>query len=115
MVLSELLGAQVVDRNGRRVGRVRDVGLTPRRGGSRGGDLELRVASLLIGPGGLAERLGYAYGPVRGPWLLRAVLMRRARRLKSAPWGTVARIGHRRIELSVATGDLTHPRDTRPP
>lgn len=113
MVLSELLGAHVVDRNGRRVGRVRDVGLTPRR--ERGGDLELRVAGLLIGPGGLAERLGYAYGPVRGPWLLRTLLVRRARRLKSAPWSAVSRIGHRRVELSVTAGDLTHPRDEGSP
>jgi hypothetical protein len=110
MELSELLGADVVDARGRRIGRLRDVGLTvtqrPRRGG---GGLELQVSTLLIGPGGLAERLGYAYGPVEGPWLLRALLHLRARHLKVAPWSAISRIEDGRVTLSVAGDDLLHP------
>ena len=112
MVLSELLRAEVFDNEGRRMGRVRDIRVvqTPADPGKRA-KVRLKVSMLLVGPGGLAERLGYTYGPVTGPWLLRVLLRRRGHHLKGVPWGAIASIEDDRVELSVGADDLRHPHE----
>jgi sporulation protein YlmC with PRC-barrel domain len=109
MVLSELLGLEAVAEDGLRLGRIRDVRLrlTDDRG-ARG--LELRVSHLIVGQSALAERLGYAYGPVEGPRILRVIMRRRGRHLRAIPWASVTRVEPRRVVVSAHPDELRHPR-----
>lgn len=65
MLLSDLLGATVVDAEGRNLGPVRDVRAR------RSDDGRLRVHSIIVGGHRLAHTFGYIDQRSRGPWLLR--------------------------------------------
>jgi hypothetical protein len=70
MRISELLALEVVDADGRHVGKVRDVRLVqdgPVLGGTQAA---MRVEAVVAGGGALGIRLGYVRGRVRGPALL---------------------------------------------
>jgi PRC-barrel domain protein len=75
MRLSDVLGCEVVDRDGRRVGHVSDVRAV-QDGPLIGTQAAFRADALLVGRGGFAERLGYIRGRVRGPWILRQLFER---------------------------------------
>ena len=73
MLMSDVVGREVVDGGGRKLGKVTDVRLVQDGPLVEGFGAALRVDAVVVGRGGLAERLGYVRGGVRGPWLLRAL------------------------------------------
>ena len=86
MWLSEILGSDVVNAEGVRVGRVRDirlrwVGDAPAR--------HLGITGLVCADGGAlthaAHAWGFVEGRARGPWVLRAVLARIAHEPQFVP------------------------------
>ena len=85
MKLSELLTADVVDADGRRVGPVRSVRLVqdgPVLGGTQAA---MRVDAVIVGGGALGMRLGYVRGGVRGPLMLRWLFSWSERRSRTFP------------------------------
>jgi hypothetical protein len=73
MQMSDVMGRQVADVEGARVGKVADVRLVQDGPFVEGFGNMLRVDALVVGRGGVATRLGYVRGGVRGPWLLKAL------------------------------------------
>ncbi|MDP8970336.1 MAG: hypothetical protein M3N52_07565, partial [Actinomycetota bacterium] len=90
---SSLLGTAVLDRDGRSLGRLRDLRL-------RADGDNHRIEGLVTGRGVIAERFGYAYGEVVGPWLLVALMRRLARRTRYIGWDDVVEIGTERLVVS---------------
>jgi hypothetical protein len=97
MRISELLGADVHDANGRLLGRVHDVRLVQDEMVKEGGDARLRVDALLVGKSGVASRLGYVRNGVRGPWLLKLIATARERRADEISWSELAMTGGRLV------------------
>lgn len=87
MRISELLGSEVADERGNRVGRVYDLRLRAANGRRRGPSFE--VVGLIVGPAGplgwAAHAWGYAEGRAQGPWLLRAATRRAIRASRFVP------------------------------
>jgi hypothetical protein len=108
MRLSELLGSEVFDAAGASVGRVRDVRIVqdgPNRG--YGGEKLFRVHGLIVGAGAVGERLGYARGGVRGPWLFAKVFG--ARKQSFVPWEQIRRREAGRIDIHLTKDQLDVP------
>ncbi|MEY2420705.1 MAG: hypothetical protein QOI95_772 [Acidimicrobiaceae bacterium] len=104
MRLSELLGKEVVDASGERAGHVHDVRIQQDGPVTSGFDAALRVHGLIIGRGGLANRLGYGRG-TRGPWVIRAIVEGR-HRPSFVPWHRISAIEGERIRISGSHDDL---------
>ncbi|MDG9715611.1 PRC-barrel domain-containing protein [Streptomyces sp. DH24] len=98
MKATDLLGAEAVDTDGRRLGRVHDVRLA-----RSGQDAAWRIDAVVVGPSALAYRLGYAEHVVDGPRLLAALACRLGRRNRPVPWARVVSFRQRR--LVVRPGD----------
>ena len=94
MLLSELLGAQVVTTGDDELGRVHDVVLVQDGPMGANGRAGLRLHALAVGRRSFGARLGYAQGTVQGPWLLRRLLKRPPRLI---PWPAVVRRDAHRI------------------
>lgn len=82
VLASTLLGTRVVDRDGHEIGRLHDLRLRTERN-------EHRVEGLVTGPGVIAERFGYTYGEVSGPWLLVVLMRHLAKRTRYIPWNDI--------------------------
>ncbi|MFL6203782.1 MAG: hypothetical protein ACJ739_00380 [Acidimicrobiales bacterium] len=96
--LSELLDHDVVDERGNDLGIVHEVHLV--QDGppiATGFDHTLRLHGLYVGRGGAARRLGYVRGVVRGPALLRLLLMHGT--VRYVPWDRVGEVSDRRITV----------------
>jgi sporulation protein YlmC with PRC-barrel domain len=89
MLASELLGTRVVDSEGVELGRVDDVRVRQDGPMIEGFGAALRLSGLVVGPGGLAVRLGYVRHGVQGPALVRWWAIRRERRCLLVPWDQV--------------------------
>jgi hypothetical protein len=109
MRLSDLLGTTVRTADGRSLGRLRDVRVI--RDGPLRSNIQAayRVDALLVGRGGVAERLGFIRHRINGPWLLRAIASRLERELVTVPAAAVARWddGHHEILLHPERTDET--------
>lgn len=92
MKATDLLGAEAVDTDGRRLGRVRDVRLA-----RSGHDTAWRIDAVIVGPSALAYRLGYAEHAVEGPWLVAVLAHRLGRRNRPIPWGRIVSFRQRRL------------------
>jgi hypothetical protein len=97
VLISDVMGVEAVDADGRRLGKVTDVRLVQDGPWIEGFGNALRVDSLVIGRGGIASRLGYVRGGVRGPWLLRVVASALEGEAWHVPW----------TDISVRDGGLT--------
>jgi sporulation protein YlmC with PRC-barrel domain len=86
MRLSDLLGREVVDRDGHPLGRIRDVRLQARGPVGSGALAALDVETIVVDDAGAAVRLGYVRGGVRGPWLLKALAGWQERKALEIPW-----------------------------
>lgn len=107
MRLSDLLRSEVVDQRGRSLGRVRDVRLdVDRTAAERSAPRDLVATELIVGAGFVAERLGYAFGPVEGPALVRWLMKRWARSLRTIAMDDVEEISEGRVLASVDRDDL---------
>jgi hypothetical protein len=86
MRASELFAATVVDEDGRSWGRVHDIRISrDTAAGADGKGSAIRVVGLAIGGGQLVHSWGFAEGRATGPWLLRALTARAARRARFLP------------------------------
>lgn len=94
MKATELLGAEVVDTRGRRLGKVHDVRLARTHPNER-----WHIETLVVGPSAFAYRLGYAEEDVRGPCLLAALAARLNRRTHRIPWKHVLSFDRRRLTV----------------
>jgi len=91
MQMSDVLGVEVVDAGGSRLGQVTDVRFVQDGPYIEGFGQALRVDALVVGRGGIASRLGYVRGGVRGPWLLRTLAAGLEGRAFLVPWLDVER------------------------
>ena len=99
-LLSDLLGAAVVDDTGRSLGAVMELrGLPFEHSGLEVG--RIRVTSVVFGPRPLGGELGYTTLPDQGPWLLARFFGRWHRDDREATWSDVADVDwdHRRVTL----------------
>jgi hypothetical protein len=108
MRLGELLRSDVFDADGVKLGRVRDVRIVQDGPalGHRGAAL-YRVHGLIVGGGGVGERLGYGRAGLKGPWLFTKLFARRAEHF--VPWEQIGRRGERRIDLTTTKAQLDMP------
>jgi hypothetical protein len=86
MQMSDVMGRPVADADGARVGKVADVRLVQDGPFVEGFGNGLRVDALVVGRGGVASRLGYVRGGVRGPWLLKVLAAALEGRAFLVPW-----------------------------
>jgi hypothetical protein len=97
MRLSDVLGREVVDTEGRSLGRVHDARLV--QDGLVLGEVgaAFRLHALVVGRGSIGSRLGYdrEHREVKGPWLLQRVFGRRTPTV--VPWTSVTRRDRDRI------------------
>lgn len=102
MRISELLDAPVVDPAERQIGVVRDLRVTP---GPR-----FQVTGLTIGQPGWLDRAahawGFAEGRAAGPWPLRKLTQRAARRARFAPVELIGSWGPERVVVTVSFTSL---------
>lgn len=126
MILSELIGAPVVD-GGKRVGRVADVRFVldrvvdpadPLRTATPGA----RLYGVLVSPGSAGSFLGYERSGVTRPWPLAQLLRRRERDAFLVLWrdvgelssdGVLLRPGARRWSPELPTRDTGHHTSTK--
>jgi sporulation protein YlmC with PRC-barrel domain len=103
---TDLLGSDVVDSAGVRVGHVHDLRMT--QDGPPQGDFgaALRLERLLVGPASIGSRLGFDRDDMRGPWPLRELFRRLHRRRRSVRWDQIAVIETSRIRLRTGVADL---------
>jgi len=94
MLLSDLLGVQVVTADGGELGRVHDVVLVQDGPMGAQGRAGLRLHALAVGARSLGSQLGYAQGTVQGPWLLRRLFHRPPRLI---PWLAIVERDDERI------------------
>ncbi|MER7407893.1 PRC-barrel domain-containing protein [Streptomyces sp. NPDC000070] len=92
MKATDLLGAEAVDTDGRRLGRVHDIRLA-----RPGYDAPWRIDAVIVGPSALAYRLGYSEHAVTGPGLLAALARWLVRRSRPIPWNQVISVKQRRL------------------
>lgn len=92
MKATDLLGAEAVDTDGRRLGRVHDIRLA-----RSGHDTPWHIDAVIVGPAALAYRLGYSEHAVTGPWLLAALARWLGRRNRPIPWNQVVQVQQRRL------------------
>lgn len=110
MRLGELLGLAVVDPQGRGLGSVRDVRLVPDGPPQPPDGLPAyRVRGVVVGSPTSMARLGYAYGAVRGPWLLDKLMRAAGRHLRYVPWEDVRAVTGDSLVVE-RLGDI-HPRE----
>ena len=97
MQLTDVLGCEVFDADGRTLGHVHDAWL--KADGPTAGAFgpALRVHGLLVGRGSTGARLGLARDTVRGPWLLKVVFGRRPRH--RVPWTDIESLDQKVIRL----------------
>jgi hypothetical protein len=107
MRASDLLGAPVLDRDGRQVGVVTDLRCV-QDGPVRGSMAAPRVDALVVSRRHTGSLLGYDRRDQQGPWLIRAAVRRLHRHLLVVPWSAVG--GYpgpgEPIRLAVPVGDL---------
>ncbi|MDX6262513.1 MAG: hypothetical protein QOH84_4201 [Kribbellaceae bacterium] len=105
MRLNELLGRNVVDRHGERIGGVADVRLVqdgPLPAG--GGQAALRVDGLIVVERHATQLFGYERHV--GPALLRAMVHSRLGKVWYLPWEDITRITDGSVEIPVGRSDL---------
>jgi hypothetical protein len=109
MRLTDLLGAEVVDQDGRAAGRVRDVRLV--QDGPVVGPFgaALRVDGLVVGRLAAGARFGYDRLSVRGPLPVRLLLGWLQRGARYVPWSRVRSLEPGRIRIAGTAADLPAP------
>ncbi len=97
-LLTDLLGAEVRDGNGRYVGVVHDVRAI--QDGPQAGELGrmFRVSGLLVGPR-YASRFGMSRPEVKGPLALKWLSRWLGRRIELIPWDQVQSVEDRSVSI----------------
>jgi hypothetical protein len=89
--IGHLFGQRVIGADGRDLGTVHDVRLRADGPFIPGFGSALRIEGLVVGEGSVATRLGLDRADITGPWPLRAIGRRAARRAHLVPWETIQR------------------------
>jgi hypothetical protein len=89
MQMSDVLGTKLLDRDGVVVGVISDVRLLQDGPFIDGFGNALRLDALVVGRGGVAVRLGFIRGGVRGPWPLRVLASLLEARARLVRWSDV--------------------------
>lgn len=97
MRLSDLLDAEVVDRNGERIGHVHDVRLVQNGPPLGTWGAALRLEALVVGSGSVGTRLGITRPQMKGPWILKLLFARQSASRVLVPWERVREVGDDRI------------------
>jgi|tagenome__1003787_1003787.scaffolds.fasta_scaffold20906283_3 hypothetical protein len=110
----DFLGMPVQGADGRILGRVNDLRLSPTRA-VRGPSKELMVDGLVVDGKHPGSLLGYDRRSTQGPWLVRAAVRALHRHAGYLPWETVAHIDWdaRRVTVSVTALELLIGLDSR--
>ena len=106
MRLSDLLGSEVIDLDGRAWGKVHDVRVVQDGPVLGPFGASLRIEGLIVGKGSLGERLGFHRSNVKAPWVLKTFFEWRHRDTRFVPWAAVAAIQRCRIHIDHAVGGL---------
>jgi sporulation protein YlmC with PRC-barrel domain len=88
MRASELIGRDVIDRAGHRIGVVTDLRCV-QDGPLRGALATPRLAALVVRPRHTGALLGYHRPAQHGPWLIRVIVERLHRHARLVPWTAV--------------------------
>jgi sporulation protein YlmC with PRC-barrel domain len=104
---SELIGADVTDAAGRRLGVVTDIRCV-QDGPVRGAMAAPRVTALLVSRRHTGSLLGYDRRAQQGPWLVRAVVRALHRHLVEVPWAAVETY-QPAVVLRADAGELHRP------
>jgi PRC-barrel domain len=102
MRANELIGRDVVDSAGARVGVVTDLRCV-QDGPLRGAMCLPRVHALVISRHHVGSMLGYNRRPEQGPWLVRRMVRALHRGLTVVPWSQVASWEGGRVVLKTAS------------
>jgi hypothetical protein len=101
MRLSEILESEVLDVEGRRIGRVHDVRLV-REGPPQGTfGPSYQLSGLIIGGAAVGSRLGYGRGGIEGPWPLKTFFRRLERKRGYVDWAAVESVQGGMVRLLV--------------
>jgi sporulation protein YlmC with PRC-barrel domain len=109
MRLSDLMEAEVLDGSNEVMGRVHDVRLVQDGPQIGSWGAAFRVEGLIVGKGGIADRLGYERSTVHGPWLVKSLVELFHKDTKFVPWSDVVAIEQGRILVRSNTDDLAEP------
>ena len=104
MRASDLLRFEVVEHDGTKVGRVSDLRVVQDGPVRQGVQAAMRVDALVVGRGGLAERLGYIRNRVEGPWMLKVIFTRLERRAHVVDVADVATWDEQACVLTLRAG-----------
>jgi sporulation protein YlmC with PRC-barrel domain len=115
MRLSELLGREVTDRTGVRIGTVIDVRLAQDGPPRAQGQAALRITGLIVSPRSSGRLLGYERTPKEGPWLVRMLVLGFNRGVRYVPWEWVDRIDTTPLRVDRAASEIPHLRDLPTP
>jgi hypothetical protein len=106
MKLTDLLGKDVVDPSGKRLGRVEDLHLVQDGKPMLGGDNAFRLHGLIVGRRSFGTRLGYVERPgfsgsrrTRGPWLIAVIIRALHRGAVYVPWNDVDEVSERCVRV----------------
>ncbi len=102
MRLSDLFKLEAFDSSGASLGHVRDVRLEQH-------DDSWQVVALIVGPAGVAERLGFAHGVVERPVILAKVMHWIGRHARVVPWDKVT-VQRGVISVDATRQELATPR-----
>ncbi len=106
MRLSELLGVEVVDGQGRSAGQVHDVHLAQDGPPVGAFGHSFRVAGLVVGRRALGARLGYDRATMGGPAMVRWVVGGLRHGGRYVAWERIRSIEAGRATISVSADDL---------
>ncbi len=114
MRLSELFGCEVLDSEGRRVGKVHDARMV-RDGPAQGAfGPAYRMQGLIVGAGSWGSRLGYDRGEVKGPWALKKLFQWFEGDAKFVDWAVVGGLRKGVIRLTLPVTQLPSVPRLRP-
>ena len=101
MRLSDILESEVVDVQGRHIGKVREVRLV-REGPAQGAfGPSYQISGLIFGGAAVGSRLGYGRGGIDGPWPLKKFFRSLERQRKYVDWAAVDSVSGREVRLVV--------------
>jgi uncharacterized protein YrrD len=109
MRLTELLGAEVVDRAGQSAGRVHDVRLVQDGPLIGGFGASLRLDGLIVGRRAVGARLGYERRRMKGPLPVKLLFGWLHHDGRYVEWDQITSIESERIMISGSVEDLPQP------
>ncbi|GEM_PF-445645 len=113
MNLSELLGLEVVDFDGRKIGKVREVRLVHDGVRRSVPGVGFKVQGFIVGKWTIGARLGYDQTGMKSPWMVAAIARWFMRRSVWIPWEGVGNVEGDHIALRVRKATLGPPANVR--